>query len=77
MYRIFSVILLLVLLISVTGCTTTQKGATIGALGGAVAGGAGCYFFGNEHTEDAITGAAVGAATGAVIGGLIGYFTEE
>lgn len=77
MYRIFGLVLLLVLLVSVTGCTTTQKGMAFGALGGAAVGGAGNYFLGDETTDDAVTGAAVGAATGAVIGGIIGYFSEE
>lgn len=77
MYKVFSLILLLLLLVSVSGCTTTQKGMTFGALGGAVVGGAGNYFLGDETTDSAITGAAVGAATGAVVGGIIGYFSEE
>lgn len=77
MHRIFCVVLLSILLISTTGCTTTQKGAAIGGLAGATVGGAGCYLFGGQKTDDALVGAAVGAATGAIIGGLIGYFSEE
>lgn len=45
--------------LSLAACTTTQQGATVGALGGAVVGGV-------------ATGNVVGAAVGAGIGGVVG-----
>ena len=75
--RILTIFVLLFLLFTAAGCTSTQKGMTVGALGGGVAGGAIGYFAGDEKTDDAIAGAAIGALTGAVAGGIIGYFSGE
>ena len=49
--------------LSLAACTTTQQGATVGALGGAVVGAAAT---GN------VVGTAVGAGIGAVVGGAAG-----
>ena len=75
--RKLAFVLLFCLVISLTGCTTTQKGAVIGATGGAVAGGAIGYFAGDSQTDDAVKGAAIGAVTGALAGALLGYFAGE
>lgn len=83
--RIFIAGLLLVSLFVVTGCTTTQKGMTLGALGGAVIGGVVGYFYSEqeeeagqeEKTNTALSWSAIGAATGAVVGGILGYISEE
>ena len=75
--RIFLFVLVLFLLLNLVGCTSTQKGMTVGALGGGVAGGAIGYFGQDEKAEDAAIGAAIGAVTGAIAGGIIGYFAGE
>ncbi|MCO6180281.1 YMGG-like glycine zipper-containing protein [Ciceribacter sp. RN22] len=60
--------LVLVLIgLSVAGCTQTEKGATIGAASGAIIGGA--------ITGD-VRGAAVGAAIGGASGAVIGAASE-
>lgn len=62
-------VLALVLIgLSVAGCTQTEKGATIGAASGAIIGGA--------ITGD-VRGAAVGAAIGGVSGAVIGHVSEQ
>lgn len=63
--------ILLVLLVSLAGCTTAQKGAGIGAVTG---GGLGAII-GHQsgHTAE---GAAIGAAAGAIGGALIGEQLE-
>jgi len=58
--------LILVLLV-LTGCTTTQKGAGIGAATGAVLG----TVIGHQSGKE-IEGAAIGAAVGGVAGAAIG-----
>lgn len=63
----FTALLLVVLLITVAGCTETQKGAGIGTLIGAGAGA----IIGHQsgHTaEGALIGGAAGAAGGALVG---------
>lgn len=85
MHKTILVILAFILLVSVTGCTTTQKGAVVGALGGAAIGGVGGYLLGDvdednnsrAKEENALQTAAVGALVGAVVGGIIGYFSTE
>ena len=64
------VILTCVLLVAV-GCTTTQKAATIGGLGGATVGG----IIGHQ-TGDDITGAAIGGVVGTVGGMIVGEKME-
>lgn len=77
--RVFIVFLLIAALFILTGCTTTQRGMALGALGGGVVGGAFGYFTADEdeETDTALSYAAIGAATGAVAGAIIGYFSEE
>lgn len=77
--RLSLTILSIIVLFLLTGCTSTQKGMALGALGGGVIGGAFGYFTADkdEETDTAISYAAVGAATGAVAGAIIGYFSEE
>ena len=55
------------LILPLAACTQTEKGAAIGATGGAIIGGAAT---GN------VRGAAVGAAIGGVAGALIGHANE-
>ncbi len=54
-------------IVTANGCTTTQKGAGIGALGGAALGGIIGHQSGHGG-EGAGIGAAVGGLTGALIG---------
>lgn len=75
--RLLSLVIVLIFLLGLTGCTTTQKGVSFGALGGAVAGGTIGYFSQDQKAEDAVAGAAIGAVTGAIIGGIIGYCAGE
>lgn len=58
-------ITVLVLASALAGCTTTQKGAAVGGLGGATLGG----IIGHQ-SGDGVKGAAIGGAVG-TIGGLI------
>ncbi len=62
----FSVLVLLGLIL--TGCTTTQKGTTIGGLTGAALGG----IIGHQSGNDA-----AGIAIGGAVGGLGGYAVGE
>jgi Glycine zipper len=55
-------------MIAITGCTTAEKTATVGALGGAAIGG----IAGGD-----IEGAAVGAAIGGVGGYLLGRVADR
>lgn len=66
-----SLIILLSLLVIATGCTTTEKGAVIGGLGGAGLGAV----IGNQ-SGNAAGGAAIGGVAGAVTGALIGSQME-
>ncbi len=58
--------------LTLVGCTTTQKGATIGGLGGATVGG----IIGHQTGND-LTGAAIGGAVGTVGGMLIGEHMDK
>ncbi|WDZ77292.1 glycine zipper domain-containing protein [Ensifer adhaerens] len=55
------------LILPLAACTQTEKGAAIGATGGAIIGGA---------ATNNVRGAAVGAAIGGVAGALIGNANE-
>ena len=66
------VVVLILGIVFISGCTATQKGAGIGALLG---GGAG-YAIGKQSGHGA-EGAAIGAGVGAITGGLIGHGMEE
>lgn len=61
------ILLVVVSAITLFGCTTTQKGAAVGGLGGAALGG----IIGHQSGHGG-EGAAIGAAVGAVSGALIG-----
>ncbi len=76
--RMIGVLLVLVSLVFLAGCTSTEKGIAFGGIGGAAAGGAIGYFASSENrTDDALVGTAIGAVTGAIAGGIIGYFSGE
>lgn len=75
--RYVAIFLLIITLFSMPGCTTTQKGMVIGALGGGAAGAAIGYLGMDQKTDNAVTGGLIGAATGAVAGAIIGYFAGE
>ena len=60
-------ILILGLCVLTAGCTTTQKAATVGGLGGATLGG----IIGHQSGND-ITGAAIGGVVGTVGGMVVG-----
>ena len=59
------ILILAAIVITAIGCTTTQKGATLGGLGGAAVGG----IIGHQ-SDHGVEGAAIGGAIGAV-GGMI------
>lgn len=65
------IIFLAIMLVS-AGCTTTQKAATAGGLGGATIGG----IIGHQ-SGDGVKGAAIGGAVGTVGGMLIGDHLEK
>jgi uncharacterized protein YcfJ len=65
----FFVILAMVLL---TGCTTTEKSATVGGLGGATLGG----IIGHQSNHD-IAGAAIGGVAGTVGGLIVGEHLDK
>ena len=54
--------------LTLAGCTQTEKGAGIGAAGGAIIGGA---------VSNSWRGAAIGAAIGGVTGALVGHVSEQ
>lgn len=56
-----------VLALGVAGCTSTQQGAVIGGVGGALVGQAV-----GGNTASTLIGAAVGTAAGALIGDAVG-----
>jgi uncharacterized protein YcfJ len=55
-----------------TGCTTTQKSATVGGLGGATIGG----IIGHQ-SDHGVAGAAIGGAVGTVGGMLVGEHMDK
>lgn len=59
-------------LIVLSGCTTSQKAATVGGLGGATVGG----IIGHQ-TGDDLTGAAIGGAVGTVGGMIVGEHMDK
>ena len=62
-----NILLLMLLPFILISCTTTQKGAAIGGLGGAAIGGIIGHQSGHG-TEGALIGAGVGAVSGALVG---------
>ncbi len=75
--RIASIILVLLLLVTLTGCTSTQKGIVMGGAVGGIAGAAYGYATEEEKTAGTTKYAIIGAATGAIAGAIIGYFSGE
>lgn len=67
MRKMFCGLVLIIFLFTVSGCTTLEKGAVIGGLGGAGLGA----IIGNQSGQ-ALGGAAIGGAAGAVAGAIIG-----
>jgi uncharacterized protein YqgC (DUF456 family) len=72
MKKLVAVGAILVAALTLSACSTTQKGASVGAAAGAVIGGA---------TTGSLTGAAAGAViggvTGAVAGELVGRYDRD
>ncbi len=66
--NIFGIFLLSLLI----GCTTSQKAATVGGLGGAAVGG----IIGHQSGND-VTGAAIGGVVGAVGGMVVGEHMDK
>ena len=64
--------LIIIAVFLMTGCTTTEQGATIGGLGGATLGG----IIGHQSGHD-ITGAAIGGAVGTVGGLVVGEHMKK
>jgi len=65
-------ILTLMLMFALIGCTTSQKAATTGGLGGAVLGG----IIGHQSGDD-VAGAAIGGVVGTVGGMIVGDKMEK
>jgi uncharacterized protein YcfJ len=63
----FWTLVLAAMVVTTFGCTTTQKGAALGGLGGATVGG----IIGHQ-SDHGVEGAAIGGAIGAVGGMLVG-----
>ena len=64
--------LLLLVCFVFAGCTTTQKGATVGGMSGATIGG----IIGHQTGKD-VQGAAIGGIVGAVGGMLVGEHMDK
>jgi len=64
--------LILIGMVALAGCTTSQKAATAGGLGGATIGG----IIGHQ-TGDGVKGAAIGGAVGTVGGMIVGDKLEK
>ncbi|OGX09908.1 MAG: hypothetical protein A2Y05_04755 [Omnitrophica WOR_2 bacterium GWA2_53_43] len=60
------------MILALTGCTTTQKAATVGGLGGATLGG----IIGHQ-TGDGVAGAAIGGVVGTVGGMVVGERAQK
>ena len=67
MKKAVALTILILMPLSIIGCTTTQKGAAVGGLGGAALGG----IIGHQSGHGG-EGAAIGAAVGAISGALVG-----
>lgn len=67
MKKVVVITMLLLMPIAIIGCTTTQKGAAVGGLGGAALGG----IIGHQSGHGA-EGAVIGGAVGAISGALVG-----
>ena len=67
-----SALFLILFLVFIIGCTTTQKAATVGGVGGATLGG----IIGHQ-SGDGVKGAAIGAAAGTIGGMIVGEKMEK
>jgi uncharacterized protein YcfJ len=67
-----TILAVLLLAVTVTACTSTQRGATVGALTGAAIGGVTTGNLGG-----AVIGAAAGTVAGAVAGNLLGRYEDD
>lgn len=72
MRKILSIAVVLAASLSLAACSTTEKGASTGAIAGAVIGGVTTGTVGG-----ALIGAAAGGITGAVAGELIGRYDRD
>ncbi len=63
---------MVLVVLGAVGCTTTEKSAAIGGLGGAAVGG----IIGHQSDHD-VAGAAIGGAVGAVGGMLVGEHMDK
>lgn len=66
--KVWTLCAVLAVLFAGTACTSTQKGAAIGAVAGGAVGGI---------ATNSVGGAAVGAAVGGVGGALLGHATKK
>lgn len=71
MQKLICLVLLLLLVTTLSGCTTTEKGTVLGGLGGA---GIGAIV--GSQSGHAAGGAAIGGVGGAVAGAIIGNQME-
>ena len=71
MKKVFFAGIIFFALLYISGCTSTQKGAALGGLGGAAIGG----IIGHQSGHG-VEGAAIGAGVGAVTGALVGEQTD-
>ena len=67
-----SMFLFVLLFVFLSGCTTTQKAATVGGVGGATIGG----IIGHQQ-GNGVKGAAIGAAVGTIGGMIVGDKMEK
>lgn len=65
-------VIVVLLSLAVIGCTTTQKGAAVGGIGGATLGG----IIGHQ-SDHGVAGAAIGGAVGTVGGMLVGEHMDK
>ncbi len=70
--RTIAIVATLLLFPSIGVSQQTQRGATLGAIGGAIAGG-----LIGDHNNKAGAGAAIGGALGAVAGGVLGNAADK
>jgi surface antigen len=72
MRKFLSIGAVLVAALTLSACSTTEQGASVGAMTGAVIGGASTGTLGG-----AVVGATVGGITGAVAGELVGRYRDD
>ena len=72
MKTVFLNVVLILVALTLFGCTTTEKAATVGGLGGATIGG----IIGHQSGHD-IAGAAIGGVVGTAAGMVVGEKMEK